>query len=205
VIGNTSDFCTATNFTNNLLPLLDYGGVFFISDGSISREVQQYGGSTSTTFEQHGTCVACPTPVPTSTPVPDPTSTPVPDPTSTPVPPPTSTPVPDPTATPAPPPTSTPVPDPTPTSTETGSGYDYYLADQYGCAEPCGESASNQIVAFPVGSTVSLSSKFYSWTDNPSVFMIISATTDPGVVVPLLYPFDGPYDNCTQACAGGGT
>jgi hypothetical protein len=92
VIGNTSDFCTATNFTNNLLPLLDYGGVFFISDGSISREVQQYGGSTSTTFEQHGTCVACPTPVPTSTPVPDPTSTPVPPPTSTPVPPPTATP-----------------------------------------------------------------------------------------------------------------
>ena len=79
------------------------------------------------------------------------------------------------------------------------------MADEYSCAEPCGISAYNQIVAFPVGSTVSLSSKFYTWTDNSSSFMIISTTTDPGAVVPLLYPFDGPYNNCTQACAGGGT
>ena len=79
------------------------------------------------------------------------------------------------------------------------------MADEYSCAIPCSLSASSQIVAFPAGSTVSLSSEFYTWTDNPSVFMIISATTDPGEVVPLLYPFDGPYDNCTQACAGGGT
>jgi hypothetical protein len=348
VQGNTNDFCTATLFTNDLLPLLDYGGVFYISDGTISREVQQYGGSSSTTFEQHGTCVACPTPTPTATTVP-PTATP----TSTPVPPtPTSTetPTPTPTATPVPPtatPTSTPTPTPTPTATpdqtadwqnngsftcvgcdkhnvefdynqysptysqtRTGSlvesnstfcyvegtnccgqsttadwqwsgdyvcdgltkyqeevdnnscsptfgqtrtgtfveanspycgytppptatptstpvpptatplptstpvpptatpvppaTYDFYTADEYGCAEPCGVSAYNQIVSFPAGSSVSLESKFYTWTGGSSSYMIIATTTDPSVPVPLLSPADGPYDNCTQACNSGG-
>jgi hypothetical protein len=90
VRGDNSDFCSATNFTCELLPLLDYGGVFYISDGTISREVEQYGGSTSITFHQHGTCVSCPTPTPTSTPIP-PTSTPTPTPTSTPTPTPTAT------------------------------------------------------------------------------------------------------------------
>jgi hypothetical protein len=137
---------------------------------------------------------ATPTPTPTATDVPTYTPTPTPTVTSTP------TVTPTPTAT-----TITPTDTPTPTPTETGSGYDYYLADEYSCAEPCGVSAYNQIVAFPAGSTVSLLSKFYTWTDNPSVFMIISATTDPFAPVPLLYPFDGPYDTCTIACAGGGT
>jgi hypothetical protein len=406
VQGNTNDFCTATLFTNDLLPLLDYGGVFYISDGTISREVQQYGGSSSTTFEQHGTCVACPTPTPTattvpptatptstpvpptatptstpvpptatptstpvptatptstpvptatptstpvpptptptatpvpptptatpeptatptstptatpvptsftgyvsyvsadnacvggsfvpyfaysfdgtggdlcsatsiystiilseidansefwissgtqvrsftkvgssgnatpngactscptatptptptSTPTPLPTSTPVPDPTSTPVPPPTSTPVPDPTSTPVPDPTSTPVPDPTatgvptstpvpdptPTPTPTaGAGYDFYYADEYSCADPCGLFAADQIVAFPAGSSVIIN-KFYSWSGGTSSYKITGTATDPGLIVPLLYSSDGPLNNCTFACAGGG-
>ena len=89
VQANSNDFCTATLFTNDLLPTLDYGGVFFISDGTTSREVQQYGGSLSTTFEQHGTCAACPTATPTPTPTNTFTPTPTPTPTGTPTPTPT--------------------------------------------------------------------------------------------------------------------
>ena len=105
--------------------------------------------------------------------------------------------------TPTPPPTSTPVPDPTPTSTETGSGYDFYFADEYLCADPCELGAANQVVAFSAGSSV-INNKFYSWSGGTSSYKITGATTDPGGIIPLLYSSDGPLNNCTFACAGGG-
>ena len=93
--------CSSTTFKLEELPLLDFG-VFYMSDGTNSREVQRTGGPTSINITPIYDCVSCPgptpTPTPTSTPLP-PTDTPTPTPTGVP---PADTPTPTPTSTPTP-------------------------------------------------------------------------------------------------------
>ena len=88
----------------------------------------------------------------------------------------------------------------TTTTTTTTIGYDFYYADDYSCADPCGLFAADQIVAFPAGSSVT-NNKFYSWSGGTDSFKITGTTTDPSYPVPLLYPVDGPLDSCTLACS----
>jgi len=121
VTGDTADMCSSTTFRLDELPTLDFG-IFYMSDGTNSREVQRTGGPSSVTAIPMGTCVSCPTPTPlpaTATPIP---ATPIPSVTPTPIPAtetPTPTPVPA-TATPVPatatplPATATPTPTPIP-------------------------------------------------------------------------------------------
>ena len=105
-----------------------------------------------------------------------------------------------------PPPTVSPTATPTQTPTPTPPvGYDFYYADEYDCAEPCSQIVGNEIVAFPAGSSVTVNNKFYSWSGGTSSFRITGTAADPGGIIPLLDPLDGPYDTCTQACAGGGS
>jgi hypothetical protein len=135
VTGDTADMCSSTTFRLDELPTLDFG-VFYMSDGTNSREVQRTGGPSSVTAIPMGACVICsitgstPTPTPTvdigtTTPTPMPvTDTPTPTPTvdigtTTPTPMPvTDTPTPTPTVTPMPI-TDTPTPEPTSTPTST--------------------------------------------------------------------------------------
>jgi hypothetical protein len=107
-----------------------------------------------------------------------------------------------PSVTPTPTPsTSTPPPSP---SSSPAAGYDFYYADDYSCADPCSLSAVDQFVAFPAGSSVTFN-KFYSWSGGTDSFKITGTTYDPGFPVPLLFDTDGPYNNCTIACAAGGS
>jgi len=87
----------------------------------------------------------------------------------------------------------------TTTTTTTTIGYDFYYADDYSCADPCGLYAAAQIVAFPAGSSVT-NNKFYSWSGGTDSFKITGTTIDPSYPVPLLYPADGPFNSCTLAC-----
>jgi hypothetical protein len=82
-------------------------------------------------------------------------------------------------------------------------GYDFYYADDYYCAEPCGLTAYNQIVAFPAGSSPTIN-KYYWWSGGTDTYLITGAAYDPGFAVPLLLDTNGPWDNCTQGCLNGG-
>jgi hypothetical protein len=144
------------------------------------------------------------TPEPTSTPTPEPTSTPTvtPLPTSTPTPEPTSTPTPEPTSTPTvtPLPTSTPtvtpLPTSTPTPTPTPDPYDYYYADEYSCVD-CGVIQSSFVrVAFPTGTSVTLT-KYYRRFDNEGYVYRLTESTTTGISVLLKTP---QYNSCPQAC-----
>jgi hypothetical protein len=77
------------------------------------------------------------------------------------------------------------------------------VADEYACAEPCEKSAGDQIVAFPAGSIVTVNNKFYTWSGGTSSYQITGTAADPGGIIPLLYPEDGPHNNCTIACNSG--
>jgi hypothetical protein len=112
VTGDTADMCSSTTFRLDELPTLDFG-IFYMSDGTNSREVQRTGGPSSVTAIPMGTCVSCPTPTPTPVPA---TATPIPSVTPTPIPA-TETPIPSVTPTPIPA-TETPTPTPIP-ATET--------------------------------------------------------------------------------------
>jgi hypothetical protein len=94
----------------------------------------------------------------------------------------------------------TPPPSPSPSP---ASGYDFYYADDYYCAEPCGLTAYNQIVAFPAGSSPTIN-KYYWWSGGTDTYLITGAAYDPGFPVPLLLDTNGPWDNCTQGCLNGG-
>ena len=79
-------------------------------------------------------------------------------------------------------------------------GYDFYYADDYSCAAPCGLFAANQIVCFPAGSSVT-NNKFYFYSGGGNAYLITGTTTNPGGAVPLLDPSNGPFDTCTLACS----
>jgi hypothetical protein len=97
-----------------------------------------------------------------------------------------------PTPTPTPTPTST----PTVTPTATADPYDYYYADEYSCAD-CGVIQNSFVrVAFPTGTSVTLT-KYYRRFDNTGFVYRLTEATTTGISVLLTTP---QYNSCPQAC-----
>ena len=117
-------------------------------------------------------------------------------------------PTPTPTTTPTLTPTNTTTPTVTPTNTETPTQtstptvtptrlYDFYLANEYACSD-CGTIQFTGVtVAFPAGTSVTLT-KWYRTADDALEFNYqITETTTPGNAVLLK---SGQYNSCLQAC-----
>lgn len=172
---DTYDFCTATTMTGNVTGLTT--NVHYVCYNGYWR--QGFHSGTNNYLNGFNSCTSCIPPSPSVTP-----SNSVPA---------------SPSLTPSPTPSVIP-PSPSPS---TVPGYDFYYSDRYDCADPCSLDATNIVVAFPAGSSV-VNNKWYSWSGTTHSYKITGTTTDPMTSVPILYDTDGPYNDCTTACAGGG-
>jgi hypothetical protein len=135
---------------------------------------------------------SCPSGTPTPTPTSSLTATPTP--TNTPGLPPSATPTNTPTVTNTATPTNTSTTTPTPTSTN--PNLDYYLADEYDCST-CTVSASNVVVGFPTGTSVTVGQFYNDVAVTGFVYQIISSTTGPAYTTCTL-PGQG---SCAAACS----
>jgi len=159
------------------LPLVTFtGDNRWKSDGVSAVQIDDFGYATNLT--------SCPATTTTTTAAPTTTTTAAPTTTTT------ST-----TTTTAAPTTTTTTPAPT-TTTTTADPFDYYLADEIDCSN-CSVVASNQRVAFPTGTVVTLN-RYYRYVGfaNDFTYLVKEVTTAGGAVA-LALP---SYTNCNAAC-----
>ena len=178
----------------------DYAGVRFPNSGT-----------TLDVDISYPTCNVTPTPTPTSTPTigasATPTNTPTGTPTGTPTNTPTNTTTQTPTNTPTVTNTATPTNTPTNTSTPTNTPtntpsptptdpkLDYYLANEYECGT-CTVSASNVVVGFTTGTSVTIGQFYNDTLVSGFVYEILSVSTGPAYNTCIL----PGQSTCAAAC-----
>jgi hypothetical protein len=74
--------------------------------------------------------------------------------------------------------------------------YDYYLADEYACANCAATPTSGVLVRFPAGTSVTVN-KWYKRVDSQPYSYKITSSSSSGIAVNLKA---GLYNSCTAAC-----
>lgn len=166
-----------------VLPCIE-GNEIYVKFGSI-----QTSGSSTITYG------SCQNP-PTQTPTPTVTSTPTATITQTITPTETSTATPTATLNASPTPTPTLTSTPTPTPSGEAPLQDFYLADEYNCST-CTVSSANVVVAFAIGTSVTIGNFYNDQALTGFVYQIISSSTGPALTTCIL----PGQASCAAACA----